>query len=429
MVVERGLLGVFSVALAQIKRKPTLVLLDADQRVEALDGAIDYAAEVVVASARAPAGADDVSGADPGAVMNTSGTTGPSKGVRLSHAQQYILGRMIGADMGLRADDVFYNFYPLFHNTAQAMITVPVLLVGARMILTDKFSASRFWPEVIAHRCTAFYYIGEIMRILLKSTTAADARGAQLRVGWGIGAAAKDFVEFQQRFGVTLRTGYGSTEANVPCYLPHGSTNVESVGRAVAGFEIRIANDRGEPVEPGMQGEILVRSHEPCALMLAYDGDADATVAAWQDLWFHSGDAGVLDADGNLYFKGRVKDSIRVRGENVSAFEVEQALGEVDGVLEIAAVAVPSELGGDDIKVVVVIREGAAITPEMLVAHAQSQLPRYAVPRYVEFVSALPKTPTNKVQKHVLRAQPFTASTWDRTQSTATGSSRAPLSP
>jgi carnitine-CoA ligase len=286
--------------------------------------------------------------------------------------------------------------------------------VGARMVLTERFSASRFWPEAIEHRCTVFYYIGEIMRILLKSTSAEDARGAKLRVSWGIGPSPKDFAEFQQRFGVALRTGYGSTEANVPCYLPHGSTKLGSAGRAVAGFEVRIANERCEPLPAGEQGEILVRSHEPFALMLGYDGDPAATVAAWQDLWFHSGDAGMLDADGDLHFKGRVKDSIRVRGENISAFEVEEAIGSLEGIVEVAAIAVPSELGGDELKVVIVADKDAKLAPEAIIAYAQARLPRYSIPRYVEFVTALPKTPTNKVQKNVLRSQPFTAATWDR---------------
>ena len=132
--------------------------------------------------------ATGVSGCDISAIMNTSGTTGPSKGVQLSHAQQYILGRNIACDLRLAQSDVYYNFFPLFHNTAQAMITLPTLLAGATMVLTEKFSATRFWPEIKAHKCTAFYYIGEILRILLKSTTAKDARGARLKAGWGIGA-------------------------------------------------------------------------------------------------------------------------------------------------------------------------------------------------------------------------------------------------
>ncbi len=355
-----------------------------------------------------------ITGADVGAIMNTSGTTGPSKGVLLSHAQQYILGRNIARDLALTENDVYYNFFPLFHNTAQAMITLPVLLTGAKMVLIDRFSATRFWPDVRAHGCTVFYYIGEMLRILLKSTTAADGAGTVLRIGWGIGASPKDFEAFQSRHGVALRSGYGSTEGNVGVYLPHDHPNLASVGRPLDGFEVRVADENNDPLPPGKTGEILVRSSEPCTVMLGYDGDPDATIAAWKDLWFHTGDAGYLDAKGNLYFVGRVKDALRVRGENISAFEVEEAIAQLDGVIEVAAIAVPCELGGDDLKIVVVARADARLDAETLIAHAQNQLPKFAVPRYVEFVAALPKTETNKVRKNILRETPFTPATWDR---------------
>jgi carnitine-CoA ligase len=355
-----------------------------------------------------------VSGADAGAIMNTSGTTGPSKGVLLSHAQQYILGRNIVNDMALTESDVYYNCFPLFHNTAQAMITLPVLLTGATMVLTEKFSASQFWPDMRAHGITAFYYIGETLRILLKSTSAVDGAGTKLRIGWGIGATPTDFREFASRHRVQMRTGYGSTEGNVGVYLPHDNPNLASVGRALPGFEVRIADADNDPLPPGKTGEILVRATEPCTLMLGYDGDEAATKSAWQEQWLHTGDAGWMDAEGNLYFVGRVKDGIRVRGENVSAFEIEQAIARVDGVLEVAAIAVPCELGGDDVKIAVVAQPGARLTAQVLIAHAEKQLPKFAMPRYVEFVAALPKTETNKVRKNVLRETPFTAATWDR---------------
>ena len=374
---------------------------------------LSYAECIAAAGAEAPR-ESETAGSDIGAVMNTSGTTGPSKGVQLSHAQQYILGRNIALDLGLTERDVYYNFFPLFHNTAQAMITLPVLLTGAKMVLTERFSATRFWLDVREQGCTAFYYIGEILRILLKSTAAEDSKGTMLRVGWGIGASPKDFLEFQKRHGVELRSGYGSTEANVPVYLPHQRPNPASVGRVAPGFEIRIANEHDEPLSAGQMGEILVRSSEPCAIMLGYDCDPQGTIAAWRDLWFHTGDAGHLDADGNLYFMGRVRDVMRVRGENVSAFEVEEAIAEVSGVLEVAAIAVPCELGGDDIKIVVVAGPDTKPDAETLIAHAQSRLPKFAIPRYVEFVAALPKTETNKVRKNVLRSMPLTPATWDR---------------
>lgn len=361
-----------------------------------------------------------ISGADVGAIMNTSGTTGPSKGVLLSHAQQYILGRNIANDLALTERDVYYNCFPLFHNTAQAMITLPVLLVGATMVLVERFSATRFWPDVRAHGCTAFYYIGETLRILLRNTTVAGgsgSTGSTLRIGWGIGASPADFSEFQTRHGVALRSGYGSTEGNVGVYLPHDNPNLASVGRALPGFNMRIAAPDNEPQPPGTTGEILVRATEPCTIMLGYDGDAAATIAAWKDLWFHTGDAGYLDAQGNLYFVGRIKDAIRVRGENVSAFEVEEAIAQVAGVMEVAAVAVPCDLGGDDIKIAVVVRTDVKLTVEALIQHAEKCLPKFAVPRYVEFVAALPKTETNKVRKNVLRETPFTPTTWDRLKS------------
>lgn len=412
VVVERSLWAELGPALTQVDTLKTVVTLDDDGRIQASDvDIVGYESLIRGNAALKPA---DVAGWDAGAVMNTSGTTGPSKGVLLSHAQQYILGRNIAVDLAMTADDVYYNCFPMFHNTAQAMITVPVLLTGARMVLTEKFSATRFWPDMREHGCTLFYYIGEILRILLKSTSAADGKGSRLRAGWGIGAAPKDFVDFQRRHGLRLRSGYGSTEANVPVFLPDGAPDDVTVGRAIAGFELRILDEHNQPLPPRQTGEIAVRASEPCAIMLGYDGDPAATVAAWQDLWFHTGDAGYLDEAGNLYFMGRVRDAIRVRGENVSAFEVEEALGEVDGVMEVAAVAVPCELGGDDIKAVIVLRPGASVTPQSLTEHAVRRLPKFAVPRYIEIVEALPKTETNKVRKNVLRATPFTAGTWDR---------------
>lgn len=415
IVCEAEFLAELSASLDVLEKRPSVLTIGEGSG--AVPDAIDYPSLFEAASEGQPESAPLVHGGDIAAVMNTSGTTGPSKGVLLPHAAQYVLGRNLGADMGLGPDDVYYNCFPLFHNTSQAMITMPVLLQGARMVLADRFSASRFWPEVRQHGCTAFYYIAETAHILLKSTTREDAAGSRLRVGWGIGATAHDIRAFKDRYGVVLRTGYGSTEANVPCYLPHDTDKTGSAGRAIPGFQVRVADAHCAALPPGEQGEILVRSDEPASMMLGYDGDAAATAAAWQQLWFHTGDAGVMDEEGFLFFKGRVKDAIRVRGENISAFEVEQAILELAGVAEVAAIAVPSEIGGDDLKIVVVLKEGADLDADALIAHAQGRLPRYSIPRYVEFTAQLPKTPTNKVQKHVLRAAPFTADTWDRLQS------------
>ena len=356
-----------------------------------------------------------VGGADIGAIMNTSGTTGPSKGVLLPQAQQYWLGRNIAAAFALGPDDVYYNFFPLFHNTAQAMITLPVLMSGARMVLTEKFSLSAFWPDVRRHSITTFYYIGEILHLLVKEGAGRKAEASTLRAGWGIGGAPADVAEFERRHDVALGTGYGSTEANVPVFRPLGSDpNSASAGRVLPEFDVRIADPAGNPLPAGEVGEVLVRSSEPFALMAGYDGNPAASKEALVGGWLRTGDAGRFDEAGNFYFCTRLKDVIRVRGENVSAFEIEDVILGLPGVFEAAAIAVPAEIGGDDIKVVVVPARGAVLDPTDLIAACERQLPKYSVPRYVEFREALPKTETNKIRKNVLREEGLSPSTWDR---------------
>lgn len=383
-----------------------------------LDGApqpprLSYRELLRSASATEPKGIA-VSGGDVVAVMNTSGTTGLSKGVRLSHAQQYSLGQNMAAALRLSRDDVYYNYFPLFHNTAQAMITLPVMLAGARMVLKEKFSVSAFWSDVHAHGVTAFYFIGEMLQLLVRQSPVGAHVGSRLRAGWGIGASADVTEAFETRFGVRLGTCYGSTEGNVPVVRELGAAAPRaSVGRVIPGFEIRIVDAQGKEVSDAGVGEILQRAQLPQMMMNGYDADAAATAAAMRDGWYHTGDAGRMDAQGNVYFVSRIKDVIRIRGENISGFEIEQELLQCPGVIEAAAIAVPGELGGDEVKIVLVADADAALSWQSLLLFCEQRLPRYALPRYVEFRRELPKTETNKVRKHILREEAFSSSTWD----------------
>ena len=248
----------------------------------------------------------------------------------------------------------------------------------------------------------------------MSNSSIENVKTSSLRAGWGIGAIPNDSIEFNRKYNIVMRSGYGSTEGNVPCYLPRNSINFESCGQVIPGFEVRIADEFGVELNRGEIGEILIRSSVPYALMLGYDSDPISTVQAWKNLWFHSGDSGMMDNQGNLYFKGRVKDSIRVKGENISAFEVEQTILQLKGVSEVAAIAVPSELGGDDLMVVIVRDPNTDLNAETVIELTTKYLPRFSIPRYVEFVSELPKTPTNKVQKVILRNRGITSNTWDR---------------
>jgi crotonobetaine/carnitine-CoA ligase len=421
VVVEMSLLSEIYAAINELSITIKILIVNDkpnekinDELLSSYKNSYDFGALFFSSNDIEPTYAKEVSGADFGVIMNTSGTTGPSKGVMLSHAQQYILGRMIAADLDLTSNDIYYNSFPLFHNTSQAMITIPVILVGASMVLVDKFSASRFWTDINKFKCTVFYYIGEIIRILLNNSSIENVKTSSLRAGWGIGAIPNDSIEFNRKYNIVMRSGYGSTEGNVPCYLPRNSINFESCGQVIPGFEVRIADEFGVELNRGEIGEILIRSSVPYALMLGYDSDPISTVQAWKNLWFHSGDSGMMDNQGNLYFKGRVKDSIRVKGENISAFEVEQTILQLNGVSEVAAIAVPSELGGDDLMVVIVRDPNTDLNAETVIELTTKYLPRFSIPRYVEFVSELPKTPTNKVQKVILRNRGITSNTWDR---------------
>lgn len=390
-----------------------------------LDGAVgmiaparesDLAALVASASDVEPPDSG-IDGSDIGAIMNTSGTTGMAKGVLLPHAQQYWLGRRIADALELGPEDVFYNFFPLFHNTSQAMITVPALLTGAQMVLAEKFSLSNFWPDVKAHGVTVFYYIGEILHLLVKTSRSDEARETRLRAGWGIGGAPRDVDYFERIHGVRLGTGYGSTEGNVPVFRPLGQDSLSAAaGRVLPEFQVKVADPLGQSLPAGVVGEILIRADKPSITFAGYDGNAEATAEATKGGWYHSGDAGRFDEQGNLYFVARIKDVIRVKGENVSASEIEDVLLSFPGVLEAAAVAVPSELGGDDIKAVIVPAPAMQLDKTALVEHCERVLPKFSVPRYFELREALPKTLTNKIQKNVLREDPFNERTWDRLQ-------------
>jgi crotonobetaine/carnitine-CoA ligase len=370
--------------------------------------------DLILAASDADPGDPGVSGSDIGAIMNTSGTTGLAKGVLVPHGQQYWLAKNMALMLELNSEDIYYNFFPLFHNTSQAMITLPVLLVGARMVLTEKFSLSQFWSDVRRYDVTVFYYIGEILNLLVKAGDTGQERDARLRAGWGIGGAPCDVANFECTHGVLLGTGYGSTEGNVPVFRPLGADPTSaSTGRVLPEFTVRIADPQGRTLPAGEMGEILIRSDEPSALFVGYDGDPTATAEAMREGWFHSGDVGRFDEEGNLYFMSRLKDVIRVKGENVSAFEIENALMSFPGVLEAAAVAVPSELGGDEVKAVIVLAEGESVDYGDLLKHCARMLPKFALPRYIEFSVALPKTATNKIQKNVLREDSFNVRTWD----------------
>ena len=212
---------------------------------------------------------------------------------------------------------------------------------------------------------------------------------------------------------------FGMTECNLPVWRPMDAPNEAGCSGKVWDeyFEVIVADpETDEPLPVGEVGEILVRPKEPFCFMQGYNGMADRTVDTWRNFWFHSGDAGRLDERGYLWYIDRIKDTIRRRGENISSYEVEAVLLEHPVVEEVAAVAVRADEGGEDeVLACIVPKAGVDLPPpEDILDFCVPRMPYFAVPRYIEFVDEIPKTPSSKIQKNKLRERGLGAGTWDR---------------
>ena len=361
----------------------------------------------------------EVSYRDIGAIMYTSGTTGPSKGVLMPHAHLYLLGLGEVDNLGLCAEDTYYICMPLFHANAMLMQLYGTLIAGAKAVIVPAFSASRWLDDIRRHGITITNTLGVMTEFIYRQPERPEDGDNRLRVICAVPNPAEIREAFEQRFKTRLIEGYGMTEVNIVLYHPmHQPYRTGSCGLPYdTYFEVRVVDpETDEELPPGQVGEIVARPREPYGFMQGYNAMPERTVEAWRNFWFHTGDAARRDEDGYFYFVDRIKDCIRVRGENISSYEIEKVLSEHPAVAEAAAVAVKSELvgGEDEVKACVVLKSGQRLTPQEVLDFCQPRMPYFAVPRYVEFVEALPKTPTEKVRKTALREAGITVATWDR---------------
>jgi crotonobetaine/carnitine-CoA ligase len=350
---------------------------------------------------------------DTAGMLYTSGTTGRSKACELSHRYFTSQAAIAVRDFGLVEEDVLFCPFPLFHADATALTIVPALLTGATAAIGRRFSASRFWSEVRAVQATVFDFMGATLSILNTAEARPDDADNPVRLAWGVPVPAWA-PDFEERFGLQLLGLYGSVEANLPVTQRRDQTRVPgSCGRVTPEFEVAVVDDDDEIVPAGVTGELVVRPRVPFSTFNGYFNDAAATTQAFRNLWFHSGDLVRADLEGNFYFIGRKNDSIRRRGENISAYEVEEALLAHHAILECAAVGVPSDLTEEEVKVFLVVKPGTELTDADLLSFCTATMARFQVPRFVEIVDYLPKTPTGKISKVPLRKWPVMGpNTW-----------------
>ena len=350
---------------------------------------------------------------DTSAILYTSGTTGPSKGVLCPHAQWYWWAVKTGDVLSIESESILYTNLPLFHTNALNAFC-QAIVAGATYVLGPRFSASAFWHRLEGCGATVTYLLGAMVSILLRTPEGEHDRAHRVRVALAPATPGELHGVFFERFGVRLIDAWGSTETNIVISNTLADLRPGTLGRVLEGFEARVAGEHDAEVPDGDPGELLVRNREPWAFASGYDGLPEATAAAWQNLWFHTGDRVVRDPDGTFRFVDRLEDAIRRRGENISSHEVEQALLAHPDVAGAAAVPVPSELGEDEVLACVVARGGAELDPLELIRFCEPRLPYFAVPRYVDVLPELPLTASGKVEKYRLRERGVTASTWDR---------------
>jgi crotonobetaine/carnitine-CoA ligase len=360
-----------------------------------------------------PVDAWPVEPSDTAAILYTSGTTGPSKGVVCPHAQFYWWGTLTAESLEITSSDVLFTVLPLFHTNALNTVC-QALLNGATVSFRARFSASAFWEQCRQTEASVIYLLGAMVEMLLKQTPSELGRRHGVRVALSPATSMDQVRRFRDRFGVTLVDGYGSTETNLVLSNVIGGYAPGTMGRVVDGFEVRVVDDMDCDVEDGKPGELLVRHREPFSMAGGYLNDPEATLQAWRNLWFHTGDQVIRDPDGSYRFVDRIADTIRRRGENISSWEVEQALATHPSVARAAVVGVPSELGEQDVMAFIVQSAGCRGDPAEITVFLESRLAAFAIPRYVKFVAELPVTENGKVKKHLLRAEGATGNLWDR---------------
>lgn len=361
---------------------------------------------------------DEVRPSDLAAVMWTSGTTGPPKGVMQSHNLWLVDAAYMTRKRDWREGDVFYNTMPLYQSGAWLCNLYPGLLTGSPVGFDARFSVSEFWERCRFYGATQMFTLGAMHMYLWQAPPRSDDRDNPVRVGLCVPMPEMIHEPFKERFGLEfIAQAFGQSEC-MPWSMTDRSRpwKPNSSGVARDGIEVKIFDGDDREVPPGEVGEVCIRPSEADVLFSGYYRDSAATVAAWRNLWYHSGDLGRIDEDGEFFFVDRKADFMRHKGRNISSFEIESVAARHPAVAEVAAHGVPAEEldSEDEIKLCVVLKPGHDVTPEELAAFINANAPYYMVPRYIEFLPDLPHTPTGRIQKYRLRTRGAGPSTWDR---------------
>lgn len=332
-------------------------------------------------------------------ILFTSGTTGAAKGVLMP--DRMLRAAALGSTWigDLTPGSVLHFWDPIYHVFGSEVLVL-ALMVPVTLVLVPRFSASRLWDEARANKVTHIHFVGGVLQLLLKQPESPEDKTHGVRVAWGGGCPVEVWRAFEERFGVRIHEGYGMTETSSFSVMNrHGKLG--AIGRALPYFDVELVDEHGMPVAVGQSGEMRVRELESGVLVAGYHNNPEATASALRDGWLYTGDLAHQDADGDIYFEGRKKDSLRRRGENISAWEVERVFIQHPDVEECALIGVKNEFADEDLKLFVKPRN-TALTAEQLLVWAEPRMAAFQLPRFVAMVDFFQKTPTERIQKQFL---------------------------